>query len=207
MERRPTSGSSWRQKQVRKRDKGRFGCGGLEDRGLSLARRQGEISGKESGAEWALLPGVECVKSKKDDAKRGRGGAAWLSGSQGVPTPRCQHVKRWMEGGDERQAKRVETDLEGDKQRDWWGRSEGRSKGPSSFTVSSKSSWNLPWCSEGSSKAKTGNFDKYYAAEILMARCFRQHPWRDNNNVQHDSIYYSKGNEIQRPAQCWSAHP
>lgn len=46
------------------------------------------------------------------------GGPAWLSGSRGVPTPRCQHVKRWMEGGDERQAKRVETDLEGDKQRD-----------------------------------------------------------------------------------------
>lgn len=52
--------------------------------------------------------------------------AIWQFPQLGVPTPRCQHEEKKkkeneMDGGQEtreRQAKRVETDLEGDKQKD-----------------------------------------------------------------------------------------
>lgn len=71
--------------------------------------------------------------------------AIWQFPQPGVPTPRCQHEKKkkregdgWR-AGDERQGKRVGTDLGGiNKGTDEDGR-RGKIKGPSSFTVSPKS--------------------------------------------------------------------
>lgn len=98
MQRGPTSGSSWREKQVRKGDKERFE--GLKDRDWGRLGVRGEIKGRRVAQSecYCLRLNVSKAKMMMPGEAGGCGGAwpglaIWRFPQPGVPTPRCQHEK------------------------------------------------------------------------------------------------------------------